>query len=215
MEGGFLGLGVHSRAGSTPCLLLPARPSCPPLVSYSITLGTRSGSACPFTAPGQRQRRRGLCPLPPGYPAKLPELRRHFASSSRSEPPGSSGPTRRPPISAEILGTVCSYGWFSSRDPLSPTTAHTVSATVALPWARTRVRCGDPAQWKGPEGFPRWPGDTRAENVPARSIHSAPAGLGKWGRGGEAGAGLGSTVVGAGGPGRFSALFPPSEQGLS
>lgn len=157
MEGGFLGLGVHSRAGSTPCLLLPARPSCPPLVSYSITLGTRSGSACPFTAPGQRQRRRGLCPLPPGYPAKLPELRRHFASSSRSEPPGSSGPTRRPPISAEILGTVCSYGWFSSRlfprPPFSHDRSHGLSHSGTALGANSCAVRG-PGAMEGTRGVP-------------------------------------------------------------
>lgn len=184
MEGGFLGLGVHSRAGSPPCLLLPATAILSSPRQFQHHFGYQTRGACPFTAPGQRRRRRrGLCPLPPGYPAKLPELRGHFASSSRSQPPGPSDPTRGPPISAQRFSVLSAakagFHPGSSRDPFSPTTADMVSATAALPWARTRVRCGDPAQWKGPEGFPRWPGDTGAENVPAGSIHSPPAGLGK------------------------------------
>ena len=180
MEGGFLGLGAHSGAGPPPCLLLPAAAilSSPRQLQHHFGYQTRG--ACPLTAPG---RRRGLCPLPPGYPAKLPELPGHFASSSRSQPPSRSSPTRGPPVSAQRFSvqSAAKAGFHpgSSRDPFSPTAADTASATAALPWARTRVRCGDPARGKGPEAFPRWPGDSGAENVPAGSIHGPPAGLGK------------------------------------
>ena len=89
MEGGFLGLGVRSRAGSPPRLLLPAAAILSSPRQLQHHFGYHSRGACPLTAPG---RRRCLCPLPPGYPAKLPELRGHFASSSRCQPPGPSNP---------------------------------------------------------------------------------------------------------------------------
>lgn len=217
MEGGFLGLGVHSRAGSTPCLLLPAT-----AILSSLHSSVTASLWVPDPAPRVRSPRRGSggggavsapChPVTqqscPSCAATLPPL----PAPSCLAPPAPHGdrlfPLRDSRYYLQLWLVFIPALPFL---PFSPTTADTVSATAALPWARTRVRCGDPAQWKGPEGFPRWPGDTRAENVPARSIHSAPAALGKWGGGGEAGSGLGCTGVGAGSPGRFSALFPPSE----
>ena len=127
-DGGRLSGARRALSGRVHSLPAPpghGHPVLPPLFSYSITLGTGPGSACPFTAPGQRRRRRGLCPLPPGYPAKLPELRGHFASSSRSELPGPSGPPRGPPISAQRFSVLsAAMAGFHPGSSFSPLFSH-------------------------------------------------------------------------------------------
>lgn len=117
MEGGFLGLGVHSRAGSTPCLLLPAT-----AILSSLPSSVTASLWVPDPAPRVRSPRRGSggggavsapChPVTqqscPSCAATLPPL----PAPSCLDPPA---PTGTAYFRSEILGTVCSYGWFSSR----------------------------------------------------------------------------------------------------
>lgn len=83
MGGGFLELGWHSPAGLLSLFALPDNLHPVLLVNYNSTLGTRPAPTAryPRLSPGKRRRQHGLCPLSPGCPAKLPELRGHFASS--------------------------------------------------------------------------------------------------------------------------------------
>lgn len=173
------------------------QPSCPPLVSYSSTLGSRPGAACPLTSPGKRRRRAAQSlPAVAWLPSKVARAARPLcllfplrAACRLARHGDSLFPLRN----SQYRG-VCSDGSLSFRlfmRPLSPPSTDTVSATVAWPWARTRVQWGDPLQSKGLERFPRWPGGReRSERAcPEHPAQSGPGGVGR-GRGGGSGSGL-------------------------
>lgn len=164
-EGGSLGLGSPSGAGLPACLPLAAT------VARSSSGGVAAALRGQDRAPRARQPRRGsggsgLCPLSPGCPVKLPELRRHFASASPARRGGGQPvsarrcwvPRRRWPRLVFIPALT---------ETLSATTPAAGSATVALPRARTRGvdRRGSPAAPATPAQRRRLPQAPGAERV--------------------------------------------------
>lgn len=192
MERGLLELGGHSRAG----LLRLACSSCQvSLSSSSVTaaLGVQDPRRGPVNlALGPRRRQLGPCPLWPGCPAKLPELRGHFACAPPAPGPLLRPPTRGQPISDRRFAAQGSVLFHHLMRPRLPRPADGVShPQLHCPGRELVVTGGVTAASEGTREVPplAW---RRQRGGRACTEHPlAGTGLGSGEGGGEAGAGLG------------------------